>query len=210
MKANLYTSDGTQKGTIALPKALFGVEVNTGLLHDALLRQWGHARANTASVKSKTEVAGGGRKPWKQKGTGRARQGSIRSAQWRGGGVIFGPTTERNYLSKMPKKMRRKALFGALSSKAVDNAIIAWEGFASAEPKTKTFAELLGKMGCERKTLVVIAERNPVVSKSARNLGSVKLISAQYLNIEDIMNADHIVFFQDAIVKAEEIFAPKA
>ncbi len=210
MKADLYASDGSKKGTVALPKEIFGAEVNMGLMHDALVRQWGNARSNTVATKTKTEVAGGGRKPWRQKGTGRARQGSIRSAQWRGGGVIFGPTQERNFEIRMPKKMRRKALFSALSVKASESAIIALEAFDSQTPKTKLFAELLTKLGCNRRTLVVIASSDVVIKKSISNLERVKMISAHYLNIEDIMSADRIVFLQDAIAKAEEIFVKQS
>lgn len=210
MKADLYASNGSKKGTVDLPKTIFGIEANMGLMHDALVRQWGNARKNIVGTKTKTQVAGGGRKPWRQKGTGRARQGSIRSAQWRGGGVIFGPTNDRNFETRMPKKMRRKALFSALSVKANDKAIIALEAFDSKEPKTKLFAELLGKLGCDRRTLVVIAGSDPIIKKSTDNLEFVKTITAQYLNIQDIMTADRIVFLQDAIGKTEEIFAKQS
>jgi large subunit ribosomal protein L4 len=209
MKADLYTSEGAKNGTVDLPAAIFGIKANVGLMHEALQRQLALGRANTASVKTKTEVAGGGRKPWRQKGTGRARQGSIRSAQWRGGGVIFGPTTERNYEMRMPKKMRRKALFSALSVKAEDKSIIALEAFASEVPKTKAFAGLLAKMECSRRTLVVISANDPVLQRSSRNLPGVKTILAQYLNIHDILSADRVVFLKDAISKTEEIFGDK-
>ncbi len=210
MNVDLYASDGSKKGTVTLPKELFEVEVNMGLMHDALVRQWGNARANVVATKTKTQVAGGGRKPWRQKGTGRARQGSIRSAQWRGGGVIFGPTNERNLSKNMPKKMRRKALFSALTTKANDKAIIALEAFGSTDPKTKLFAELLGKMGCDRRTIIVVPSTDHVIQKSTRNLPYVKTITAQYLNVVDIMSADRIVFLQDAITRAQEIFAAES
>ncbi len=209
MKIDLYSSDGAKKGTVSLPKEIFEADITVGLMHEAALRQQGNARIPTASVKTKSEVRGGGRKPWRQKGTGRARQGSIRSAQWRGGGIIFGPKPNRNFAKDMPKKMRRKALFSALSSKAKEKGISALEAFNSQEPKTKILSELLGKIGCTGKTLVVIPARNGVIEKSAQNIPEVKVIFAQYLNIIDILSADKVLFLQDAIDKTKEIFGAK-
>ncbi len=209
MKIDLYTTDGSKKGSITLPKEIFEADIAIGLMHDALLRQQGNGRVSTASAKTRSEVAGGGRKPWKQKGTGRARQGSIRSAQWRGGGIIFGPTPNRNFGKEMPKKMRRKALLGALSAKAKAKGISALEGFSAKEPKTKDFSQLLQKIGCTGKTLVVTAGRDTILEKSANNIQEVKTIFAQYLNIADILSADRILFLEDAIEKTKEIFGSK-
>jgi len=207
MNITLYTSDGKENGTLSLPKSLFGQNINKGLLHEAVLRQQSNARKDRSFAKTRSEVKGGGRKPWKQKGTGRARQGTIRAPQWRGGGSVFGPRGNRNYEKNMPKKMRRVALFSALSSKTAE--MIALEEFSSEAPKTKLFSDLLQKMGCTRRTLVVLASRNDILQKSARNIPLTKTITAQYLNPVDLLNADRIVFLKDAITTAEEIFAPK-
>jgi len=209
MKAPLFDNKGVKKGDISLPKEIFEVEISEGLIHEALLRQRGNARISTAAVKTRSQVKGGGRKPWRQKGTGRARQGSIRSAQWKGGGVIFGPTVDRNYSKNMPKKMRRKALLSALSAKAKEKSICALEAFESDAPKTKQFAALLGAMGCDGRVLVVLPSRDDILEKSARNIPGVKTIFAQYLNISDMISAKHIVFLQAAIEKTKDIFAPK-
>lgn len=206
-KIPLFDSKGAKKGDITLPKEIFETEISEGLIHEALLRQQGNARISTAAIKTKSDVRGGGRKPWRQKGTGRARQGSIRSAQWRGGGVIFGPNVDRNYSKLMPKKMRRKALFSVLSSCAAN--MIALESFDEKTPKTKALHELLGKMGCVGKILIVEPGRNEILEKSAKNIPGVKTIFAQYLNIADILSAKHIVFLKEAIDKTQTIFAPK-
>jgi len=209
MKVDLFAFDGEKKGSVSLPKEIFGMEVNEGLMHEALLRQRSNARIDTAFTKTKTEVRGGGRKPWKQKGTGRARQGSIRSAQWRGGGVIFGPRADRNYERQMPKKMRRKALLSALSVVAKGERIVALESFDATAPKTKAALNILTKMGDARRTLVVTSGRHEVLEKSFRNLQNVKTIFANYLNIVDLLSADRIIFLTDAIAKTEEIFGKK-
>jgi large subunit ribosomal protein L4 len=209
MKIDVYTSDGAKKGTKTLPAELFGVEINVGLMHDAATRQQANSRVVTAATKTRSNVKGGGAKPWRQKGTGRARQGSIRSAQWRGGGVIFGPDQDRNYSKQMPKKMRRKALLSALSARANDKIIAGLESFENDTPKTKMIADLFQKIGYGRNVLIVIGSSNPMLEKSVRNLQNVKLIRANYLNIVDIMSADHILFVADALEKAQEIFSPK-
>jgi large subunit ribosomal protein L4 len=209
MNADIFSSDGTKKGTIELPKSIFEVSAASGLMHEALLRQHGNARVSSASVKTRSQVKGGGKKPWRQKGTGRARQGSIRSAQWKGGGVIFGPTDNRNFSKNMPKKMRRKAMLGALSTKAQSKDIVVLESFAETTPKTKSFSELIQKIGCNGKTLVVLSGRNEIIEKSSRNVPGVKSLFAQYLNIQDILTANTILFLQDAVEKTSEIFGEK-
>lgn len=210
MKAPVFDISGTSKGDIILPKEIFGADVVPGLMHEALLRQQGNARIATAAVKTRSEVRGGGRKPWRQKGTGRARQGSIRSAQWTGGGVIFGPTTERNFSKNMPKKMRRKALFSALSAKAKEGKILALDTFSEKSPKTKVFADFLQKVECNGKTLVVLSERNEVLEKSLRNIPGVKAIFAQYLNVSDALSSKNILFVGNAVEKTQAVFAPKS
>ena len=209
MKVDLFTFDGEKKGTVSLPKEIFEIEANEGLMHEALLRQRSNARIDTAFTKTRTEVRGGGRKPWKQKGTGRARQGSIRSPQWRGGGVVFGPRADRNYEKQMPKKMRRKALLSALSVVAKGKRIVALESFDAETPKTKSAVHLLSQIGDARRTLIVTSGRHEVLEKSFRNLQNVKTLFANYLNIADLLSADRIIFLTDALAKTEEIFGKK-
>jgi large subunit ribosomal protein L4 len=209
MKLPVYLSDGTKKGDISLSGDMFGAEIVVGLMHDALLRQQGNARLATACAKTRSEVRGGGKKPWRQKGTGRARQGSIRSAQWRGGGVIFGPRPDRNFRKNMTKKMRRKALLSALSVKMKEGSIFVLDSFAEEKPSTKVFFRLLGTLGCSGRVLVVIPGRDIVLEKSARNIPGVKTIFAQYLNVEDILTAKNMLFLGDGLRKAEEIFGCK-
>lgn len=206
MKAPLYNQDGKQKGTIDLPKEIFEVEASEGLIHEAVVRHLSNNRKNIAKTKTKAEVSGGGRKPWKQKGTGRARQGSIRSPQWRGGGVVFGPTGEENYTKNMPKKMRRKALFGALSQKAKNEQIIVLEKFELDKPKTKSFLELIQSLPLSKNTLVVIAKKDLIIEKSASNIKSIKTLMVNFLNVHDILKFDRILFLEDSISKAQEIF----
>ena len=209
MQVDIYTLDGAKKSKVTLPKALFEQEVNGGLIHLALQRQLGNSRTDTAYTKTKGEVRGGGRKPWNQKGTGRARTGTIRNPHWRGGGVTFGPRAERNFSKRLPQKMRRTALLSALSAKAQDKAIFALEKFTEKTPKTKLIANLLIKMGDAKRTLIISDTVNINLQKSSNNLLKVKTITAQYLNIYDIINADRIIFLKDAFKVAEDIFAPK-
>ena len=209
MKAPLFTQDGAKKGTIDLPKDIFEVEAKEGLLHEALVRHLANQRVATAYAKNRSDVRGGGRKPWRQKGTGRARQGSIRSPQWRGGGAVFGPTGEENYTKQMPKKMRRKALFGALSLKAKAEEILALEEFKAEKPSTKAFAQFVEKLPVEKKVLVVLPGKDMIIEKSASNLPNVEVVLANFLNIHDILKAEKILFLKDAIAKTEEIFTDK-
>lgn len=209
MKAQLFTQDGSSKGTIDLPKEIFEVEVKEGLLHEAVLRHLSNQRANYASVQTRGDVRGGGRKPWKQKGTGRARQGTIRGPHWRGGGAVFAPTGEENFTKQMPKKMRRKALFGALSIRAKAEDILVLEEFKIEKPSTKTFASLIKKLPIERNVLIVLPAKDFVVEKSAANLPNTEIILANFLNVHDILKAEKILFLKDAIKASEEIFSSK-
>lgn len=206
MKAPLFTQDGKEKAKIDLPKEIFEVKASPGLLHEALVRHLSNQRTNIAQVKTRGEVRGGGRKPWKQKGTGRARQGSIRAPHWRGGGAVFAPTGEENYTKAMPKKMRRKALFGALSNKAEAEQVLVLEKFENEKPNTKLFAALIEKLPIERRVLVVLAGKNLIIEKSAANLPNVQTIFANSLNVHDIMKAEKILFLQDAIAATEKTF----
>jgi large subunit ribosomal protein L4 len=173
-------------------------------MHQALTRQLANGRLGTAKVKGRSEVAGGGRKPWKQKGTGRARQGSTRAAQWRGGGIIFGPTP-RSYDQRMPRKMRHAALCSALSTKAADEKIIVLDELKVAEPKTREMALALQRLTVESSALILMAEANDIVERSVNNLPDVKLLRAHYLNIRDLFTYDYVVIPQDALAVLEGI-----
>ena len=202
---NVYTQSGEKSGTKKLNDAIFAQEVHTGLMHQAFVRQMANARHNISFVKNRSAVSGGGRKPYRQKGTGRARQGTVRAPQFRGGGVVFGPTANSNYSLQMPKKQRRKALFSALSSKIQDNSIFSLKEY-SADIKTKTFSDLVAKLPVERNVLFIIPEKNEKIEKSARNLGHVKTLLVNNLNIADIMKYRKICLVGDADVKMAEIF----
>jgi len=206
MKVDLYTQTGEKHGQVELPKEVFETEVNAGLLHQMLILQQSNARIGTAKTKTRGERKGGGRKPWRQKGTGRARVGSSRTPIWRKGGIIFGPTGQQNFEKMMPKKQRRKALFMALSQKANDNDIIVLEKYEVKEPKTKDFAALLAKLPLERKTLIVLSEKNPIIEKSARNLPEVKTLLVNYLNVQDLFKYKKTLFLQSALPRLQEIF----
>lgn len=204
-KIDVYNQAGEKTGSKTLNAVIFGTEVNEGLMHAALVRQQANARYNLASAKTRAMVSGGGRKPFRQKGTGRARQGSTRSPNMVGGGVAFGPTGIENYSLQMPKKQRRKALFSALSSKLSSKSIFGLEGF-SGEISTKAFAELVEKLPVERNVLVVIADKDAVLEKSARNIPTVKTILASYLNLADLLKYRKVCLVGDADKKIEEVF----
>ncbi len=209
MDIDLYTQSGTKNGTVSLPKEIFEVPFKKDLIHQALIRQLSNQRRSTAHAKKRGEVRGGGRKPYAQKGTGRARQGSIRSPQWRGGGVVFGPRNVKNYYKDMPKTQRRAALFSALSEKAREDGIIALEGFNATAPKTKTFAELLKKLPIDRDVLIVIPGKDVIVQKSSSNIPNAKTILVNYMNIKDLQKFKKVLFFKDSIDKLKEVFLKK-
>ncbi len=189
---------GAEVGQVELNDAIFAAPVNKPLMHQALVRQLANARLGTHKVKGRSEVAGGGRKPWKQKGTGRARQGSTRAAQWRGGGIIFGPTP-RSYEQAMPRKMRRAALCSALSVKVADDKVLVLDELALAEPKTRLMRDVLQGLTVDSSALILLAEANDNVERSANNLSGVKLLRASYLNIRDLLNYDYVIIPQDAL-----------
>ncbi len=189
---------GAEVGQVELNDTIFAAPVNKPLMHQALVRQLANARLGTHKVKGRSEVAGGGRKPWKQKGTGRARQGSTRAAQWRGGGIIFGPTP-RSYEQDMPRKMRRAALCSALSVKVADDKVLVLEELAMAEPKTRLMRDMLQGLTVDSSALILLAEANDNVERSANNLSGVKLLRASYLNIRDLLNYDYVIIPQDAL-----------
>lgn len=205
MKVDLYTQTGEKKGQVELKKEFFEVPYNEDLIHQALVRQHANGRVAIAHTKTRGEVRGGGRKPFRQKGTGSARQGSRRSPNLRGGGVVFGPRNDRNFVVDMPKKQRRKALFSALSAKAKNDQIIALESY-EGEVKTKVFAELIKKLPIDRNVLIIIPEKNEVIQRSTKNLANAKTIIVNYLNIADLQKYRKILFLKNALPKMEEIF----
>lgn len=205
-KVALFNTSGTQIGEIELSDAVFGIKPNESVLHDAVLMQQASERRGTHKVKGRSEVSGGGRKPWKQKGTGRARQGSIRSPQWVGGGTVFGPTP-RSYAYKLPKKVRRLALKSALSSKVLDNKIIVLDELVISVPKTKEMAGILNNLKADRKTLIVDRDYNDVVALSSRNIPGVKFVPAEGINVVDVLRYDHLIMTKEAVAKVEEVLS---
>ncbi|MFA5842945.1 MAG: 50S ribosomal protein L4 [Candidatus Gracilibacteria bacterium] len=206
MKAPLYNQKGESIGEVPLNETIFGAKMNLGLIQQALMLQEANSRHPIAHTKLRGEVRGGGRKPYKQKHTGRARQGSIRAPHYKGGGVVFGPRNVRNFTLAMPKKQRRQALFSALSGKASDKQIIVLDGYEAKETKSKSFAAMLKKLPATRNTLVIISEKNDLVQKSSRNLENSKTILVNYLNVHDLLKYETLLFFKDALPKAESIF----
>jgi len=205
-KVALYNQAGASVGEIELADAVFGIEPNNSVLFDAIVMQRASQRQGNAKVKGRSEVAGGGRKPWRQKGTGRARQGSIRSPQWRGGGIVFGPTP-RSYSYKLPKKVRRLAIKSALSSKVLENELLVLEGLAFDAPKTKEMTSVLKGLEITRKALIVTADDSENVALSARNIPGVTVVTVSGVNVLDVVNHDKVIFTKDAVQKLEEVLA---
>ena len=206
MKVDLYSQSGEKKGQIDLPKEIFEVKMNEDLVHQALKRQLSNKRVAIAHTKTRGEVRGGGRKPFRQKGTGNARQGTIRAPHMRGGGVVFGPSKDRNFVKDMPKKQRRKALFCALSEKVRDNEVIVLEGFKLEKPNTKAFVEMIEKLPIDRNALIVIPVKDEIIQKSSSNAANAKTILANYVNIHDLQKHRMIVLLKDSIDKLKETF----
>jgi len=196
--------EGEVVGEVELRDEIFAAPIHEAAMHQALLRQLANARLGTADTKTRAEVRGGGRKPWRQKGTGRARQGSIRAPQWRKGGVVFGPHP-RGYEQAMPRKMRRLALRSALSVKAAGEQIVVVQDLALDEPKTKRMEQILANLSVDSSALILLPEQNAGVELSARNLSDVKTLRAQYLNVRDLFNYDYVVM-PLASVQAIEAF----
>ncbi|MFS1514676.1 50S ribosomal protein L4 [Chengkuizengella sp. SCS-71B] len=205
-KVALYDVNGSQVGDVELSDAVFGIEPNKHVLHQAVVMQQASLRQGTHKVKGRSEVRGGGRKPWKQKGTGRARQGTIRAPQWKGGGVVFGPTP-RSYATKLPKKVRRLAIKSALSSKVISNEIIVLDQLVLEQPKTKQFASILNKLKVERKALVVGLDTDNNAALSARNIPGIKFIAADGINVLDVLAYDNLIITKEAVEKVEEVLA---
>ncbi len=205
MKVPLYTLSGKKrKKQVELPDHIFAAPVNEAVMHQALVRQLANARLGTHKTKTRGEVRGGGAKPWRQKGTGRARHGSIREPQWRGGGTVFGPQP-RSYRQKMPKKMRRLALKGGLTVKAQEGKILVLDGLEMEEPKTKEMVTILEKLKVEDSALILLPERNSNVERSARNIPGVKTLRANYLNLRDLLGHDWLIMPLGALEVIEGI-----
>ena len=205
-KVALYNQNGSTAGDIELNASVFGIEPNESVVFDAILMQRASLRQGSHKVKNRSEVRGGGRKPWRQKGTGRARQGSIRSPQWRGGGVVFGPTP-RSYSYKLPKKVRRLAIKSVLSSKVNDNNIIVLEDLTLDTVKTKEMAAILKGLSVEKKALIVTADANEAVALSARNIPGVTVVEANGINVLDVVNHEKLLITKAAVEKVEEVLA---
>lgn len=196
---------GEKVGEVSLADSVFAAEINESLMHDAVVAHLARGRRGTHDTKTRGEVSGGGRKPWRQKGTGRARQGSIRAPQWTGGGVVFGPTP-REYGYQLPKKMRRLALKSALSAKLAAEELVVLDELKLPEVKTKAMAEVLSALG-SREALIVTPAPDETVSLASRNLPGVKASAADGLNVYDILNHDRVILTRDAVARIEEVLA---
>ena len=201
----VYNMEGNEVGTMELNDAVFGVEINEHLVHLAVVRQLANKRQGTQKAKTRSEVSGGGRKPWRQKGTGHARQGSIRAPQWTGGGVVFAPVP-RDYEVKMNKKERRAALKSALTSKVQDNKLVVVDSLALAEAKTKEMQKVLTNLKAD-KALVVTADDDQKVVLSARNIADVQTATVNTINVYDVMKHSTVVVTKDAVASIEEVYA---
>ncbi len=203
-KVSVLNQTGSATGEIELNDLVFGIEPNQAVLFEAIVQQRAAMRQGNHKVKSRGEVAGGGRKPWRQKGTGRARQGSIRSPQWRGGGIVFGPTP-RSYSYKLPKKVRRLALRSALSTKVREEELVVLEGLTFNAPKTKDFKKVLADLSVSKKALFVTADLDENVALSARNIPGISVVTANGVSVLDLVSHDKLFITKDAVKKIEEV-----
>ncbi|CAD2074731.1 50S ribosomal protein L4 [Phocicoccus schoeneichii] len=201
---DVLSIEGSKVSSIELNDSVFGIEPNQHALFEAVTLQRASLRQGNHKVKNRSEVRGGGRKPFRQKGTGNARQGTIRAPHMVGGGVVFGPTP-RSHSFKMPRKMRRLAIRSALSARVNEEVLTVVDDFKLEAPKTKELVSILGKLGADKKALIVLEDRNEAVEKSANNLQGVRVITATGLNVLDILSADRVIFTEGAIKKAEEV-----
>jgi len=204
MRVPVRNMAGETVGEVELNDAVFGIEPHVAVMHQAVVRQMANARLGTHATKTRGQVAGGGRKPWRQKGTGRARQGSIRSPQWRGGGTVFGPAP-RSYEQKMNRKMRRLALRSALSVKAADDQLMVVDDLAMDAAKTREMISLLDRLGVDSSVLMLLPERNEMVELSARNLPYVKVQRATNLSVRDLLGYDYLMVTRGAVEQIEGI-----
>ena len=204
-KMDVINQEGKVVGSVELKDEIFGIEPNQQCMYDAVVMQLASRRRGTHCTKGRSEVSGGGRKPWRQKGTGRARQGSIRATQWRGGGTVFGPKP-RDYGYRLNRKVRRLALKSVLSEKVNENAMSVLDQFAIEAPKTKTFNQIIAAINAPKKTLFVVSESEDYTNAmlSMRNIPTMMMLTAERINVFDIMNANQIVFTQAAVRDVEE------
>lgn len=205
-KVSLYNISGEQVGDIELCDSIFGIEVNQHVLYEVVKNQLANKRQGTQSAKTRSEVRGGGRKPWRQKGTGRARQGSTRAPQWIGGGVVFAPKP-RDYSYSINKKVKRLALKSVLTAKVNEGNLIVLDALEMSAPKTKDFIAMLSAVNAGKKALVVTAENSPIVVKSGRNIPGVDITFVNTLNVYDIMRHDSLIITKEAVIKTEEVYA---
>lgn len=207
MKATVYNKEGKKVEEISLPKEIFDVKLNTDLLHQIVVSQMANKRQITAHTKDRGDVRGGGKKPWRQKGTGRARHGSIRSPLWRGGGVTFGPRKEKIFEKDIPKKMRRKALFMVFTEKAKGKLLIILDKIEIDKPNTKEFSTILKKLPCKENTcLIALSEYDKKVFLSSRNIKKTNIIEARNLNVIDLMSSKYLLIDKDTIKILEKTF----
>ena len=202
---SVYDMTGKQTGTMELNADIFGIEPNVAVMHSAVINYLANQRQGTQSTKTRSEVSGGGRKPWRQKGTGHARQGSTRSPQWTHGGIALGPKP-RSYRFALPKKVRRLALKSAFSSKVMADEMLVLESLSLDEIKTKTIVNMLNALGADRKVLLVLPEKDEKVVLSARNIPGVKTALVNTLNVYDILNCDKFIVVKDAVAQLEEVY----
>lgn len=205
-KVNVYNQLGEVVGDIELNEAIFGIEVNEHVVYEVVKNHLANRRQGTQSAKTRAEVRGGGRKPWRQKGTGRARQGSIRAPQWKGGGVVFAPKP-RSYRYSVPKKVRRLAMKSLLSSKVLEGELRILDALTIDAFSTKKAKEILKNLSLETKTMIVLPEGNDMIIKSFANLPKVETVVVDYMNVYDLMRFDNLVIVKDALSKIEEVYA---
>lgn len=208
MQADVYSTAGAVVGQVELDDTVWAIEPNIAVMHQALLRQMANARQGTHDTKTRGEVRGGGRKPWRQKGTGRARQGSIRAPQWKGGGVVWGPHP-RKYTQSMPRKMRRLAVRSALSAKVLDGRLVVIRGLTEIEPKTKAMKGVLQALPEARSTLIAVPgkEGTEAVYRGASNLPEVKVLPAMLLNVRDLLKYERLVVLEESLPIIEQWLA---
>lgn len=206
-KLAVLNAQGEQVDDVDLKEELFQAQITEGAIYYTAKAQLANRRQGTASTKSRGEVRGGGDKPWPQKGTGRSRQGTVRSPLWVGGAITFGPTPEKNHKQKVPRKVKRRALQSALSAKFRDNKLAVIDGIKLDEPKTKKIKEILGNLKIEERTLLVIDEPDENIEKSARNLPEVDVALAHQLNVLDLLTHEYLVLTREALQKVEEVFS---
>lgn len=205
-KIDVLNQSGSKVGDVELAEGIFGIEPNQHVLHEAVVMQQASMRQGTHAVKNRSDRRGGGRKPWRQKGTGRARQGTIRAPQWVGGGVVFGPTP-RSYAYKLPKKVRRLAIKSALSTRAKDGDIVVLDNLSLEAPKTKEMITVLSNLSVDRKALVVTADYNEQVALSIGNIPGITFATVNDVNVLEVLKHDKLVITKEAVEKVEEVLA---